>query len=143
MGNANEKQIGGSHYKSTHECWDYIVANDLGYLEGTAIKYLTRWKKKNGIEDLQKAIHFIQKLIEVETAKETPKLFKGSLADSSSFPQLDSFERAYAVSLDAPKRVVGRLRRTDDVAEQAWDAIPIYPGELNDITILRKDYVYD
>lgn len=66
---ANEKQIGGNHYKSTMECWDYILSNELGYLEGTAIKYLTRWRKKNGVEDLKKAIHFIEKLIEVESAK--------------------------------------------------------------------------
>lgn len=66
---ANDKQIGGSHYKSTMECWDYIMSNELGYLEGTAIKYLTRWRKKNGVEDLRKAIHFIEKLIEVEENK--------------------------------------------------------------------------
>lgn len=51
------------------ECWDYIVSNELGYLEGTAIKYLTRWRKKNGVEDLRKAVHFIEKLIEVEESK--------------------------------------------------------------------------
>lgn len=67
---ANNKQVGGSHYKSKMECWDYILSNDLGYLEGTAIKYITRWKKKNGVEDIQKAIHFLEKLIEVEKQKE-------------------------------------------------------------------------
>jgi len=60
------KQVGGTHYQSSMECWDYILANNLGYLEGTAIKYITRWKKKNGVEDLQKAIHFLQKLIETK-----------------------------------------------------------------------------
>ncbi len=67
---ANNKQIAGSHYKSNMECWDYILANDLGYLEGTAIKYITRWKKKNGVEDILKAIHFLEKLVEVEKAKQ-------------------------------------------------------------------------
>ncbi len=52
------------------ECWDYILANDLGYLEGTAIKYITRWKKKNGVEDILKAIHFLEKLVEVEKNKQ-------------------------------------------------------------------------
>ena len=69
---ANNKQVGGRHYKSPIECWDYIVANNIGYLEGTAIKYLTRWRKKNGIEDIQKAIHFLEKLVEVEKAKQEP-----------------------------------------------------------------------
>lgn len=64
---ANEKQVGGTHYKSTMECWDYIIANNLGYLEGTAIKYITRWKKKNGIEDIRKAIHFLEKLVEIHS----------------------------------------------------------------------------
>ena len=67
---ANNNQIAGSHYKSTMECWDYILANDLGYLEGTAIKYITRWKKKNGVEDILKAIHFLEKLVEVEKQKQ-------------------------------------------------------------------------
>ena len=35
---ANNKQVGGSHYKSKMECWDYILSNDLGYLEGTATR---------------------------------------------------------------------------------------------------------
>jgi hypothetical protein len=66
---ANDKQIGGNHYSSEIQAWDYIIANNLGYLDGTAIKYLTRWKKKGGIEDLRKAIHFIEKLIEHERNK--------------------------------------------------------------------------
>lgn len=65
---ANSIQHGGDHYKSMDiQPWDYIVANKLGYLEGSAIKYLTRFRQKNGIEDLKKAIHFIEKLIETET----------------------------------------------------------------------------
>lgn len=80
---ANDKQIGGSHYKAQIECWDYIVANDLGYLEGTAIKYLTRFRKKNGVEDLKKAIHFIEKLIEVENELSS-KLSNGNTMDAPS-----------------------------------------------------------
>lgn len=48
--------------------WDYIAANGIGFFEGNAIKYLTRWRDKGGIEDLRKAQHYIEKLIEVETA---------------------------------------------------------------------------
>jgi hypothetical protein len=65
---ANEKQYGGTHYKKMAiQPWDYITSNNLGYLEGNAVKYLSRWRDKNGIEDLKKAIHYIEKLIEVET----------------------------------------------------------------------------
>lgn len=64
---ANDKQIAGSHYKKNGiQPWDYVIANNLGYLEGSAIKYITRWKDKNGIDDIRKAIHFLEKLIETE-----------------------------------------------------------------------------
>lgn len=66
---ANDTQIGGNHYKQFKgiEPWDVITGWDLGYLDGTALKYIARWKHKNGIEDLKKAIHFLQKAIEVNT----------------------------------------------------------------------------
>jgi hypothetical protein len=69
---ANDKQVAGDHYKAPIECWDYILANNIGYLEGTAIKYLTRWRKKGGLNDIKKAIHFLEKLVEVEEAKTEP-----------------------------------------------------------------------
>ena len=62
---ANEQQIGGAHYAvKAIQPWDFIVANNIGYLEGNIIKYISRWKDKNGIEDLKKAQHYLQKLIE-------------------------------------------------------------------------------
>ena len=63
---ANEGQIGGSHYKKlTIQPWDYIASNNLGYLEGNVVKYVSRWKDKGGVEDLKKAQHYLAKLIEV------------------------------------------------------------------------------
>ena len=60
-------QIGGAHYKKLKiQPVEYVHANGIGYFEGTAIKYLTRWKDKGGIEDLRKAIHFIELLIQLE-----------------------------------------------------------------------------
>lgn len=62
---ANAVQVGGEHYKDKHiQPWDYIIANNLGYLEGNIIKYVSRWKDKNGVQDLRKAQHYLQKLIE-------------------------------------------------------------------------------
>jgi len=70
---ANELQIGGEHYKSRAiQPWDYIAANQMGYLEGCVVKYVSRFKEKNGLEDLHKALHYLTKLIEIETAKSTP-----------------------------------------------------------------------
>lgn len=63
---ANEQQVGGAHYAAKAiQPWDFIIANDLGYLEGNIVKYVSRWKDKGGIEDLKKAQHYLQKLIEI------------------------------------------------------------------------------
>jgi len=68
MNNANENQIGGYHYKTKKiQPWDFIAANNLGYFEGNIIKYVSRWKEKNGIEDLRKARHYLDKLIELQS----------------------------------------------------------------------------
>jgi TPP-dependent 2-oxoacid decarboxylase len=63
---ANDKQIDGEHYQLEIQPWDYITLNRLGYLEGNIIKYVTRHKEKHGVKDLEKAKHYIDKLIEVE-----------------------------------------------------------------------------
>jgi len=47
--------------------WDAILSWELGFLDGCAVKYLARWRKKGGVDDLRKAAHFIEKLIEIET----------------------------------------------------------------------------
>lgn len=63
---ANAVQIGGTHYKGKAvQPWDYIISNNLGYLEGNIVKYVSRWKDKGGVEDLKKAQHYLAKLIEV------------------------------------------------------------------------------
>jgi len=65
---ALDVQEGGSHYKDLAiQPVEYIHRNGIGFCEGCAIKYLTRWRSKgNGIEDLKKAKHFIDLLIELE-----------------------------------------------------------------------------
>jgi hypothetical protein len=62
---ANDKQVAGTHYRSGIQHWDYVVANDLDYFQGQITKYVTRWKKKNGVADLLKAQHFLEKYIEI------------------------------------------------------------------------------
>lgn len=62
---ANDVQVGGKHYRTAIQHWDYVWANDLDYFQAQVIKYMTRWKKKNGLEDLKKAMHFLQKYIEL------------------------------------------------------------------------------
>lgn len=82
---ANDVQVGGDHYKASNaaeaiahdlgynkpiEHWDFVVIRGYGYLQGNASKYLDRYDKKGTpIQDLEKASHYIAKLLEVERAK--------------------------------------------------------------------------
>lgn len=66
-----DKQYGGNHYKLMMiQPLEYILANNLGYCEGNVIKYISRWKTKSkhgpNVEDLRKARHYIDILIERE-----------------------------------------------------------------------------
>lgn len=64
---ALNKQIGGVHYKDKGiQPVEYAHANKLSFFEGSVVKYVTRWRDKGGIADLEKAKHFIEILIELE-----------------------------------------------------------------------------
>tara|TARA_R100001230_G_C5680211_1_gene186926 strand:+ start:1898 stop:2104 length:207 start_codon:yes stop_codon:yes gene_type:complete len=52
------------HYTQGIEMWEYASSHNLDFFEGNIIKYVTRWKHKNGIEDLLKAKQYLDKLIE-------------------------------------------------------------------------------
>lgn len=68
-------QEGGSHYKSMSiQPVEYILANNLGFCEGSVIKYVSRYKQKGGVEDLKKAKHFIELLIsDIEKSPNTSR----------------------------------------------------------------------
>lgn len=69
--NALETQVGGDHYKDKGiQPIIYIYANNLGFCEGNVVKYITRWREKGGIADLEKAKHYIELLIEMEIKNE-------------------------------------------------------------------------
>jgi hypothetical protein len=64
-----DEQVGGTHYSRLGiEPIQFIETNALGYHEGNVIKYISRWRNKNGLEDLNKAKWYIERLIELETA---------------------------------------------------------------------------
>jgi len=70
----NCQQVGGTHYQKVIQPWDAMSAwmsreQFIGYLRGNAIKYLARCDDKGGLEDLQKAQHYLAKLIEVESKR--------------------------------------------------------------------------
>lgn len=105
---ANEKQVGGDHYKTGGlEHWDMVVHFKLDYFQGQITKYVMRWRDKGGISDLEKASHFLQKYIEVAT-KETMGKFNAALgaAISSEFT-----ERGYGGPAGRSEKVAGKKLR--------------------------------
>lgn len=56
-------QVGGSHYHSVYQHWDWVADVGMPYLEGNATKYVVRWKSKNGKEDLLKAKSYVAKIL--------------------------------------------------------------------------------
>lgn len=64
---ALDVQEGGDHYKTKGiQPIEYIFANEIGFAEGNVIKYVSRWKDKGGVEDLKKARHYLDLLIEAQ-----------------------------------------------------------------------------
>lgn len=64
---AREEQVGGDHYRNMAiQPVEFIHRNGIGFIEGAVIKYCARWRFKGGVEDLRKARHFLDLLIEME-----------------------------------------------------------------------------
>lgn len=71
MTNPLDVQVGGDHYKKYKiQPVEYIQANRLGWIEGSIVKYATRWRDKGGKEDLEKIKHLVDLLIKLELTKE-------------------------------------------------------------------------
>lgn len=68
---ANDRQVGGDHYKKRNvlQHWDIVAMLNLDYFQGNISKYVFRWRDKDGVKDLKKAQHYVQKYIEVEEAR--------------------------------------------------------------------------
>ena len=64
---ASEKQVAGTHYREfAIQPSEFVHRNGLGWCEGNAIKYVSRHRSKNGRQDIEKAIHYLQLLLEWE-----------------------------------------------------------------------------
>lgn len=106
MSSPLQKQVAGNHYKSLRiQPVEFIHANSIGYFEGNVIKYVTRWKEKNGVTDLEKAKHYIELLIdlhnkEVESIKRELAFCEelGNLQLQDGFPHnpLSSFPSIFS-----------------------------------------------
>lgn len=101
-------QVGGSHYKDlTIQPAEYCYANNIPFIEGCVIKYVTRWRNKNGVKDLEKAKHFLEILIELEN-----KNAERVRSDGKSVGQTGCGDPLIPVpsNLPHPTYVVGTLR---------------------------------
>ena len=58
------KQVGGEHYKLSIQPIDFIVKNNIPFREANVIKYVTRHREKNGKQDIEKAIHYLEMILE-------------------------------------------------------------------------------
>ena len=61
-----DQQVAGSHYQRAIQPWDIISEWELDFWEGNVLKYLLRWKHKDGVQDLKKAKHYLEYIIERE-----------------------------------------------------------------------------
>jgi hypothetical protein len=112
MTTANDKQVGGEHYQSEYQHWDYVPQAELDYHQGCATKYL-RFRKKNGMQDLQKLRHYVEKLQEKqEKRRELSERFGGANG-------LTAQETALAVAI-ATSDFDKALRIVDDLIFE-WD----------------------
>ena len=93
---ANDRQVGGIHYKTGgEEHWDRVDRLGLDYFQGQITKYVERWKRKNGVQDLHKARHFLDKYIELEEKKVAAEVAKRAavMETSGSAPSREVYER--------------------------------------------------
>jgi hypothetical protein len=115
---ANKKQVGGQHYISPMQHWDYVLANNIPYLEAQIIKYVTRWRGKNGLQDLEKAQHFLEKLIEVNQ----PPINR----DPTKVPEYKSDD----VALNPTKPWPGRLYCTCELTNNEQFPCPVHKSKV-------------
>lgn len=101
---ALNEQPGGNHYKGKAiQPVQYIHANGIGYCEGNVIKYVSRWREKNGLQDLLKARHYIDLLIELE-GLEKAEFGQQNTIDCRSMPRRRSWHEDFPNRCDWTER---------------------------------------
>lgn len=66
-----ELQVGGTHYKKfVIQPIEFVHKNGIPFIEGSIIKYISRWRDKGGVQDLEKVKHYVDLLIELENAQD-------------------------------------------------------------------------
>ena len=111
--NPYDKQIGGTHYqKFKIQPSKFVIENELLYPEGCVIKYILRQKLKGKRQDLEKAIHFIEMIIERDYGEETQK--------SQVFKPKDFLEEAEKEKKELEESYQESKRQTEERKSKEW-----------------------
>jgi len=130
MSEVNKYQPGGDHYKANIQHWDWALSNNMGYLTAAASKYVTRWRKKDGIESLRKAAHYTEKALEGFANKNVDPI---SVEDFAAANDLTYTEKKICEMLafgDAQSLRLA-LAMIDSLCEQQDSANPQAHGYVN------------
>jgi hypothetical protein len=121
---AMKKQVGGDHYNKhmNLQTWDIVDEYGLTYYEGNALKYILR-EKDNRVEDLEKAIHYLEKQIEVlKQEDDSPKLFEYD-DKMDSFKYFNSGEYAVDKDYEALLKDDEHQENIDKLKEESYEHI--------------------
>lgn len=122
-----DKQVGGNHYeKMAIQPIEYILANKLGFVEGSVVKYVSRWEDKGGVEDLKKARQLLDMKIsdlEAEPVEPVEPLSLSELVDflNASLPDAN---KASLIEINSNTEVV--IKNTDMSIKRATLAYHCY-----------------
>jgi Protein of unknwon function (DUF3310) len=140
--NATTRQVGGQHYSAEFQHWDLVWRLKLGYFPGQITKYVSRWRKKNGAQDLEKARHFTEKyqqlLQDAIVSNAAPRVSLAEVGNSlrryfAENPHLGQEERDICSMLSYDHTAAGLdaiLARIDGLLEEARSAAtPAYVAQ--------------
>lgn len=99
---ATNNQVGGTHYQVPYPHWHLMAKLGLGYFEGCTTKYVVRWRDKNGLQDLQKALSYLNELQSLGIAPIRSASFGEVAVEVSRFNRLNnvgSLEGAYIAAI--------------------------------------------
>lgn len=86
MSTPNDRQVAGTHYEAPYQHWDFAADMQLGYFEGQITKYVYRHPKKKGREDMEKGVHFFDKLLSLD--RTSAQVANPAPAPATSFTKL-------------------------------------------------------
>lgn len=110
---ANDRQIAGDHYTNKKiQHWDFAASQNFDYFQGNITKYISRWKDKKGLEDLEKAQHYLEKYIEI--IKYYPDSYK-NIIDTLQKENEDVVVYATGVTLQSEVNISGEEPTRDYV----------------------------